>query len=107
MAHWFSQQWHTTGSKVGSVAQIEELAREIEILAGGLRLGKGRLKNGETGANVGTFVDAVAISHEFADHCHKETLLEVERDVPVFATEVRPTHPSYIAARGVWKLIWR
>lgn len=87
MARWFSQQWHATESKVATIAQIEELAREIEILAGGLRLGKGRLKNGEAGADIRTFVDAVAISHEFTDHCHKETLLEVERDVLVFATE--------------------
>jgi len=36
-----------------------------------------------------TFIDAVAISHEFTDHCHEQTLLQVDPDVPVFATEVR------------------
>ncbi|KAF1851408.1 uncharacterized protein K460DRAFT_271073 [Cucurbitaria berberidis CBS 394.84] len=77
---WFSQQWHATESAVKSIAEVDELARQVEILAGGLRLGKGR-------SEPETLVDAVAISHEFTDHCHKETLLEVHRDVPVFATE--------------------
>jgi len=39
----------------------------------------------ETGIG-GTCIDAVAVSHEFTDHCHKDTLLELERHVPVFAT---------------------
>ncbi|KAK3044267.1 hypothetical protein LTS18_001751, partial [Coniosporium uncinatum] len=39
-------------------------------------------KNGSRGM----CIDAVAVSHEFTDHCHKDTLLEIERDVPVFAT---------------------
>ncbi|ORY15684.1 hypothetical protein BCR34DRAFT_477440 [Clohesyomyces aquaticus] len=86
VAGWFSQQWHATESAVKSVAEVEELARQIEICAGGLRLGKGRVPNKEAGADIETFIDAVAISHEFTDHCHKDTLLEVHKDVPVFAT---------------------
>lgn len=31
------------------------------------------------------YIDAVAISHEFTDHCHKQTLMEVPKTVPVFA----------------------
>lgn len=89
VARWFSQQWHAIESAVKSVAEVEELARQTEILAGGLRLGKGRKRNGGIKAEEETFIDAVAISHEFTDHCHKETLLEVHPDVPVFATEVR------------------
>jgi len=91
VARWFSQQWHATESKVGSIAEVEELIREIESLAGGLRerVGKGRKKSWiETDAEPTTFIDAVAISHEFTDHCHKETLLDVHPDVPVFATKV-------------------
>ncbi|KAI7665161.1 hypothetical protein KC318_g7277, partial [Hortaea werneckii] len=75
-------------SAVGSIAQLEELAREMEILASGLRLGQGRKTNAAIEAASGpdeTFIDAVAVSHEFTDHCHKETLLEVHPDVPVFA----------------------
>ncbi|KAF1985685.1 hypothetical protein K402DRAFT_405135 [Aulographum hederae CBS 113979] len=37
-------------------------------------------------ARDGSYIDCVAISHEFTDHCHKETLLTVSPDVPVFAT---------------------
>ncbi|KAI7675390.1 hypothetical protein KC318_g971, partial [Hortaea werneckii] len=75
-------------SAVGSIAQLEELAREMEILASGLRLGQGRKTNAAIEAASDpdeTFIDAVAVSHEFTDHCHKETLLEVHPDVPVFA----------------------
>ncbi len=85
-AKWFSQQWHATASAVSSVAEVEELARQVEILAGGLRLGKGRKKEVAT---EDSYVDVVVISHEFTDHCHRETLVEVHPDVPVFATEVQ------------------
>ncbi|KAH7086135.1 hypothetical protein FB567DRAFT_471502 [Paraphoma chrysanthemicola] len=85
VAKWFSQQWHATESAVQSVAEVDELARQVEILAGGIRRTKGRRSN--TLEEPETFVDAVAVSHEFTDHCHKDTLLEVHKDVPVFATE--------------------
>lgn len=87
MANWFSQQWHAIESAVGSIAEVDELALQIEILAGGLRMGKKSLRL-KGGVDVETFIDAVAISHEFTDHCHKDTLLEVHKDVPVFATKV-------------------
>lgn len=87
VAKWFSQQFHAIESAVKSVAEVDELARQVEILAGGIRLGKGRRSNVAASADLETFVDAVAVSHEFTDHCHKDTLLEVHRDVPVFATE--------------------
>ncbi|OAG21498.1 hypothetical protein CC77DRAFT_1039752 [Alternaria alternata] len=87
VAKWFSQQFHATESAVKSVAEVEELARQVEILAGGLRMGrKGRKRNIEE-VEEESYVDCVAVSHEFTDHCHKETLLEVHRDVPVLATE--------------------
>jgi hypothetical protein len=88
VARWFSQQFHATPSAVKSVTEVEELARQVEILAGGLRLGSARKRKVED-LDEESLVDCVAISHEFTDHCHKETLLEVHRDVPVFATEVR------------------
>ncbi|CAN9342224.1 unnamed protein product [Alternaria alternata] len=87
VAKWFSQQFHATESAVKSVAEVEELARQVEILAGGLRMGrKGRKRNIEE-VEEESYVDCVAVSHEFTDHCHKETLLEVHRDVPVLATD--------------------
>lgn len=84
VARWFSQQWHATESAVKSVAEVEELARQVEILAGGLGLSKGKR---DEAMKEESFVDVVAVSHEFTDHCHKDTLLEVHKDVPVFATE--------------------
>ena len=88
VAKWFSQQFHATESAVKSVAEVEELAWQVEILAGGIRPGRGSMRQKKaTAVAAESFVDAVAISHEFTDHCHKETLLEVHRDVPVFATE--------------------
>jgi hypothetical protein len=92
VARWFSQQFHATESAVKSVREVEELARQVEMLAGGLRSGTYGRKKGKgimAGEGEGEgCIDAVAVSHEFTDHCHKETLLEVQRDVPVFATEV-------------------
>jgi hypothetical protein len=88
VAKWFSQQFHATKSAVQNMTEVDELARQVEILAGGIRFGKRkRVDTATATADLATFVDAVAISHEFTDHCHKETLLEVHRDVPVFATE--------------------
>jgi len=89
LASWFSQQWHATESKVGSIAAVEELVRQTEILASGIRLGYGRKSNVDellANGDIHSFIDVVAISHEFTDHCHKETLHEINKDVPVIAT---------------------
>lgn len=90
VAKWFSQQFHADKSAVQSIAEVEGLAREIEILVAGLRLGHGRRSNASQELEDGvedSFIDAIVISHEFTDHCHKETLLEVHPDVPVVATD--------------------
>ncbi|KAF9692172.1 hypothetical protein EKO04_010141 [Ascochyta lentis] len=83
VAKWFSQQWHATPSAVQSIAEVDDMVRHVEMLAGGMR----RASRRRAGEGDESLIDAVAISHEFTDHCHKETLLEVHRDVPVFATE--------------------
>ncbi|KAF1832597.1 hypothetical protein BDW02DRAFT_570884 [Decorospora gaudefroyi] len=88
VAKWFSQQFHATESAVKSVAEVEELARQVEIVAGGWRLGKAKSSDRKVQEMAEeSYVDCVAVSHEFTDHCHKETLLEVHGDVPVLATE--------------------
>jgi hypothetical protein len=58
VASWFSQQYHATPSAYASIAEVQALAGAIDV---------------------------VAISHEFTDHCHKETLLELSQDIPVYA----------------------
>jgi hypothetical protein len=102
VAKWFSQQFHATESAVKSVAEVEELARQVEILAGGLRLGRGKARKRKVEeVDEESYVDCVAVSHEFTDHCHKETLLEVHRDVPVLATEVC-SHAMFIQLAISW-----
>jgi hypothetical protein len=78
VANWFSQQWHTETSAVGSIAEVEQLILRIEDLCSNPT----EIKQ-EPGTSV---IDAIAISHEFTDHCHKETLLEAHPTVPVFAS---------------------
>lgn len=88
VASWFSQQFHATPSAVQSAAELEDLILETEILAAGLWTGGGRRTTIDVAAELGreeTLIDAVAVSHEFTDHCHKETLLELHKEIPVFA----------------------
>ena len=122
VADWFSQQWHAEPSAAQSIKDVEALIRGVEELASlylpsvdrgrgsrkswgnrkswGSRRSSGLgadtmdvdMEDGKCEASEGTVIDAVAISHEFTDHCHRETLMEVHRDVPVFAAEVRALH---------------
>ncbi|KEQ75900.1 hypothetical protein M436DRAFT_40488 [Aureobasidium namibiae CBS 147.97] len=87
---WLSKQWHAAEPRVPSIAAVEDLIRETESLASGLRLGKGRKSNAQDTQDfdeVETFIDAVAVSHQFTDHCHEQTMRTVHPNVPVFATE--------------------
>jgi hypothetical protein len=95
VAGWFSQQWHAVESKVKSVAEVEELVMQIEMLAGG-KIYSRRKSYGEEES----LIDVVAVSHEFTDHCHKETLLEVHPNVPVFATKVSPPKNPEVGSRS-------
>lgn len=86
IASWFSRQYHATPSAIQSFTELEDLIRGVErrapAKARGVVLEDGTTQeNGETSS----LIDLVAISHEFSDHCHRETLLEVHADVPVFA----------------------
>lgn len=74
-----------------SVAEVEDLIWRVEGLAGGSR--KGRKRESVGRADGETSIDLVAISHEFTDHCHKETLMDVHKDVPVFAADVSSIFP--------------
>lgn len=88
---WLSKQWHAERPRVPNIAAVEDLIRETEIVACGLPSAadrKSNVRDIEDHGDSNTFIDAVVISHEFTDHCHQQTLLEVPADVPVFATEV-------------------
>lgn len=93
VGRWFSEQWHARRSKVESIWEIEELIRGRNAAAAASRAGasrRPRRSNSESWQRDGlerSPVDLVVVSYEFADHCHKETLLDVDGDVPVFATK--------------------
>jgi hypothetical protein len=92
---WLSKQWHAETPRVPSIAAVEDVIRETERLASGLRFGRASKSSSQSVVHhdddddeTHTFIDAVVISHEFTDHCHEQTLRTVHADVPVFATEV-------------------
>ena len=88
VASWFSKQWHSTKSSAMTIMELNRLLRETENLAE--QTNKVTISKQESHAEYAKqgFIDAVIISHEFTDHCHKETLLEINCDTPVFATKV-------------------
>ncbi|KAF2215608.1 hypothetical protein CERZMDRAFT_109534 [Cercospora zeae-maydis SCOH1-5] len=86
VASWFSQQFHANPSAVQTIAELEELIFEIELLAYNESAHRKKTVDIEEAlSRESTLIDAVTISHEFTDHCHKETLVELHKDVPVFA----------------------
>lgn len=72
VASWFSKQWHAITPAYSSIAAVEALCWEVE----------------DKERREGRVIDAVAISHEFTDHCHEQTLRELDPDTPVFANDV-------------------
>ncbi|KAI1609367.1 hypothetical protein EDD37DRAFT_640531 [Exophiala viscosa] len=85
LSAWFSKQWHGVRSSVQTISELEELLREAE-----------NLEREHTFSSSGmhvpaepllSYIDAVAVSHEFTDHCHRDTLIELNPSVPVFATK--------------------
>jgi len=103
VASWFSTQWHVVAPSVGTMAELNTTLASLEGF-------------GHEEAAQHRFVDAVAISHEFTDHCHRATLEELSRETPVFATDeaaklVRSwkhfdtvvTMPGLSSASGSWQ----
>lgn len=113
MAAFFSQQWHAIPSSVQTIAEVEDVIRRTEDAAkrhgeakadinasasnmDTIDMGLGEREGdvtvvdaggaGEKEIEEGNTIDAVVVSHEFTDHMHKETLLEIPKAVPVFAT---------------------
>lgn len=76
VASWFSTQFHAVLPAVSSIAQLSDVIRRTEALA----------SSTETDAPLSGDIDLVLISHEFTDHMHKQTLLEIPSSVPVLAT---------------------
>lgn len=61
--------------------EIEELA---QISKAKTKRGRSRYSSCQT---TSTYLDAVILSHEFSDHTHKATLLQVDSRTPIYATQ--------------------
>jgi len=79
VAFWFSRQWHAEESSVQSVKEALLLALRAETAGDQIH------REQEQGAIIDNAIDLVVVSHEFTDHCHKDTLLEVASTVAVLA----------------------
>jgi hypothetical protein len=84
IASWFSKQWHVIEPALESIEEVEAFCRETESLAAGLNVADDQTQTEEKPP--ATHIDAIVISHEFTDHCHKATLLECDPSTPVIAT---------------------
>jgi hypothetical protein len=72
VASWFSTQWHVVAPSVKTISELEAALAEVDTTDPG---------------DSQSHIDLVVISHEFTDHCHRATLLELPKDVPVIATD--------------------
>ncbi|KAL9125268.1 MAG: hypothetical protein Q9217_005504 [Psora testacea] len=102
VASWFSSQWHSIDASVQTILELNELLHDneeaVQVLDGTIEHIRSKvypgqnIPNDEAGNKMlnhdaqRSFIDAVVVSHEFTDHCHKQTLMEVDPTTPVFAT---------------------
>lgn len=106
VASWFSTQWHIVAPAVQAMRELNAVLAELE----------GGDPGPDEGDDVPSYVDCVAISHEFTDHCHEATLRELPKSIPVVATEkaadlIRSwghfdtiiTTPAFSAATPDWR----
>lgn len=78
-----------------SIAELNDSLRRIEELVTNSRYGIVKVENPEgnrySNQSKNEFIDIVAISHEFTDHCNQHTLLELDPSTPIIATNVAAT----------------
>jgi hypothetical protein len=86
VAAWFSTQWHAIESSVPSIAELDQRLCETEMSAQEA-LHPHHISSSSIRTSSAPFIDLVLLSHEFTDHTHQPTLLEVPASVPVIATE--------------------
>jgi hypothetical protein len=105
VARFFSTQWHKEESAAQTIQDVENIVEGIEDVARGDQpaaqegnvivvdtgseedsiLAKAAVK--EVEAKSKSTIDVVLVSHEFTDHMHQATLLELSPSVPVLATQ--------------------
>ncbi|KAI8953635.1 hypothetical protein F4801DRAFT_536079 [Xylaria longipes] len=89
---WFSIQWHVVAPSVQTIEELDRLLGELEKGTAPSYDGNGpetgpAVERGAETRNDDSYVDVVAISHEFTDHCHEATLRELPSSTPVFAPD--------------------
>ncbi|KAJ0163651.1 hypothetical protein CTA2_2637 [Colletotrichum tanaceti] len=75
VASWFSTQWHVVEPSVKTMDQLNALLAGLEAGSVDPRL------------TDKPYIDAVVVSHEFTDHCHRATLEELPASTPVYAAD--------------------
>ncbi|ROW08416.1 hypothetical protein VMCG_03104 [Cytospora schulzeri] len=80
VASWFSTQWHVVAPTVQNMQELDEVLVMLEE-------GDPLNDPNESKTPATSYIDCVVISHEFTDHCHQATLVELPKSVPVVATE--------------------
>ena len=89
VARFFSTQWHVIESSVQTMAELEERLAEIEQIVQRCNIQPRNRKHARSRQSLKkSYIDAVVISHEFTDHCNKQTLLELDPNTPIFATRL-------------------
>lgn len=88
---WFSRQTHAIKSSVQTISDVDHLIQNIESLV--VEHAKARHSNArQSSAKAHTSsINAVVISHEFTDHCHQDTLLQLDASVPILAADKAAT----------------
>lgn len=79
LASWFSTQWHVVAPHMQTLQELNAVLVSLEE--------DHAYASDESESPKSSYIDCIVISHEFTDHCHQATLLELPRSVPVVATE--------------------
>ncbi|KAI0204821.1 hypothetical protein F4808DRAFT_311779 [Astrocystis sublimbata] len=92
---WFSIQWHVVAPSVQTMDELNGLLSELEGEIAAPHDGNGNRTEVQPGPATDqqshekhdSYIDVVAISHEFTDHCHESTLRELPSATPIFAPD--------------------
>lgn len=91
-AAWFSKQWHAIGSHTKNFQELQHQLGTFERILPLQDTGdKAQEYSAPLESSGNSMIDAVIISHEFTDHCHRQTLTELDPATPVFATRKAAT----------------
>lgn len=86
-AAWFSKQWHAIRSCTQNFQELnDQLENSERFSPSRATCCEWQEHSAPPKSSGSSMIDAVIISHEYTDHCHRETLLELDPATPVLAT---------------------